>query len=47
MMERRVDSIEQGTPDFLRQISSLLRSGIGVETALEDISKHGSWSPNR
>ena len=42
MMERRVDAIEQGTPDFLRQISSLLRSGVGVETAMEDISKHGS-----
>ncbi len=41
MMERRVDSIEQGTPDFLRQIASLLRSGVGIETALEDISKHG------
>jgi archaeal flagellar protein FlaJ len=41
MMERRVDSIEKGTPDFLRQISSLLRSGVGIETALEDISKHG------
>lgn len=41
MMEKRVDSIEQGTPDFLRQIASLLRSGVGVETALEDISKHG------
>ena len=41
MMERRVDSIEKGTPDFLRQISSLLRSGVGVETAMEDISKHG------
>jgi len=41
MMERRVDAIEQGTPDFLRQISSLLRSGVGVETAMEDISKHG------
>jgi archaeal flagellar protein FlaJ len=41
MMERRVDAIEKGTPDFLRQISSLLRAGIGIETALEDISKHG------
>lgn len=41
MMERRIDSIEQGTPDFLRQISSLLRSGVGIETAMEDISKHG------
>jgi archaeal flagellar protein FlaJ len=41
LMERRVDAIEQGTPDFLRQISSLLRAGVGIETALEDISKHG------
>lgn len=41
MMERRIDSIEQGTPDFLRQISSLLRSGVGIETAMEDVSKHG------
>lgn len=41
MMERRVDTIEQNTPDFLRQISSLLRSGVGIESAMEDISKHG------
>lgn len=41
MMERRVDSIEQGTPDFLRQIASLLESGVGIETALEDVSKQG------
>jgi archaeal flagellar protein FlaJ len=26
MMERRVDAIEKDTPDFLRQISSLLRA---------------------
>lgn len=42
MMERRIDAIEQGTPDFLRQIASLLRAGVGLETALEDVSKHGS-----
>lgn len=41
MMERRIDAIEQGTPDFLRQIASLLRAGVGLETALEDISKQG------
>ncbi len=41
MMERRVDAIEQGTPDFLRQIASLLRAGVGLETALEDVSRHG------
>ncbi|MEN4007363.1 MAG: type II secretion system protein F, partial [Methanobacteriaceae archaeon] len=42
VMERRVGSIEKTTPDFLRQIASLLRAGVGLETALEDISKHGS-----
>ncbi|HIH61721.1 MAG TPA: type II secretion system protein F [Methanobacteriales archaeon] len=41
MMDRRIDAIEQGTPDFLRQIASLLRAGVGLETALEDISKQG------
>jgi flagellar protein FlaJ len=41
MMERRVDAIENGTPDFLRQIASLLRAGVGLETALEDVSRHG------
>jgi len=41
LMERRVDAIENGTPDFLRQIASLLRAGVGIETAVEDISKHG------
>ena len=41
MMERRIDAIEQGTPDFLRQIASLLRAGVGLETALEDVSRHG------
>lgn len=46
MMEKRVDSIEQGTPDFLRQIASLLRAGVGVETALEDVSRHGSGPLN-
>ncbi|HEX3014327.1 MAG TPA: type II secretion system F family protein [Methanobacterium sp.] len=46
MMERRVDAIEQGTPDFLRQIASLLRAGVGLETALEDVSKHGEGPLN-
>jgi flagellar protein FlaJ len=41
MMEKRVDAIEQSTPDFLRQIASLLRAGVGLETALEDVSKQG------
>lgn len=46
MMERRVDAIEQGTPDLLRQIASLLRAGVGLETALEDVSKHGKGPLN-
>lgn len=46
MMERRVDAIESGTPDFLRQIASLLRAGVGLETALEDVSKHGEGPLN-
>jgi archaeal flagellar protein FlaJ len=45
-MERRVDAIEQTTPDFLRQIASLLRAGIGIETALEDISKQSGGPLN-
>jgi archaeal flagellar protein FlaJ len=45
-MERRVDTIEQTTPDFLRQTASLLRAGIGLETALEDVSKHGKGPLN-
>jgi archaeal flagellar protein FlaJ len=46
MMERRVDAIEQTTPDFLRQIASLLRAGVGLETALEDVAKHGGGPLN-
>jgi flagellar protein FlaJ len=45
-MERRVDAIEQTTPDFLRQIASLLRAGVGIETAMEDISKQGGGPLN-
>jgi flagellar protein FlaJ len=46
MMERRVDKIEQTTPDFLRQVSSLIRAGVGLETALEDVAKHGGGPLN-
>lgn len=45
-MERRVDAIESTAPDFLRQIASLIRAGVGLETALEDVSKHGSGPLN-
>ncbi len=46
MMERRVDAIENSTPDFLRQIASLLRAGGGLETALEDVARHGGGPLN-
>lgn len=46
MMERRVDAIENSTPDFLRQIASLLRAGVGLETALEDVARHGGGPLN-
>ncbi|MDO8870680.1 MAG: type II secretion system F family protein [Methanobacteriaceae archaeon] len=46
MMERRVDAIEKTTPDFLRQIASLLRAGVGLETALEDVARHGGGPLN-
>ena len=41
MSDKRVDSIEKETPDFLRQLASLLRAGMGLEAAMEDISKQG------
>ncbi len=46
LMERRIDTIEQTTPDFLRQISSLLRAGVGLETAIEDVARHGAGPLN-
>ncbi|MDR0900437.1 MAG: type II secretion system F family protein [Methanobrevibacter sp.] len=40
--EKRADEIERASPDFLRQLSSMLRVGLSFENALSDLSKYGS-----
>lgn len=39
--ERNVAKIEQSSPDFLRQLSSMLSVGLSFENAMEDMSKYG------
>lgn len=39
--ERNVAEIEQSSPDFLRQLSSMLSVGLSFENAMEDMSKYG------
>ncbi len=40
-MEKRASEIENSIPDFLRQLSSMLRVGLSLENALIDMSEHG------
>lgn len=40
--EKRVDEIEKSAPDFLRQLSSMLKVGLSFESAMEDMSQYGS-----
>lgn len=40
-IERRASEIENSIPDFLRQLSSMLRVGLSLENALIDMSNHG------
>ena len=40
-MERRASEIENSIPDFLRQLSSMLKVGLSLENALIDMSNHG------
>lgn len=40
--EKRNEKIETSIPDFLRQLSSMLRVGLSFETSLEELSKYGS-----
>ena len=40
--EKRAEEIEKASPDFLRQLSSMLRVGMSFENAMEDLSKYGS-----
>jgi len=40
--EKRAESIESASPDFLRQLSSMLRVGLSFENAMEDLSRFSS-----
>ncbi len=40
--EKNVAEIEQSAPDFLRQLSSMLKVGLSFENAMEDMSRYGN-----
>ena len=40
-IEKRASEIENSIPDFLRQLSSMLKVGLSLENALIDMSNHG------
>ena len=40
-IEKRASEIEDSIPDFLRQLSSMLKVGLSLENALIDMSNHG------
>jgi len=40
--EKRAENIEKASPDFLRQLASMLRVGLSFENAMEDLSKYSS-----
>jgi len=40
--EQRAEEIEKASPDFLRQLASMLRVGMSFENALDELSKYGS-----
>lgn len=40
-IEKRANEIENSIPDFLRQLSSMLKVGLSLENALVDMSSHG------
>lgn len=39
--EKRLSYVEKSIPDFLRQLSSMLRVGMSLENALADLAEHG------
>ncbi len=39
--EKRAREIEKTAPDFLRQLSSMLQTGLSFENAMEDMSQYG------
>ena len=40
-IEKRASEIENSIPDFLRQLSSMLKVGLSLENALVDMSENG------
>ena len=40
--EKRADEIENTSPDFLRQLASMLRVGMSFENAMDELSRYGS-----
>lgn len=40
--EKRAENVEKASPDFLRQLASMLRVGMSFENAMEDLSRYGS-----
>ncbi|OED30455.1 hypothetical protein NL43_02180 [Methanosphaera sp. WGK6] len=43
--EQRNDKLDEELPDFLRQLSSLLKVGLGLESALNELSEHNTNTP--
>ena len=39
--EKRAAEIEKSAPDFLRQLSAMLKVGLSFENAMDDLSKYG------
>ena len=39
--EKRAREIEKLAPDFLRQLSSMLQTGLSFENAMEDMAQYG------
>ncbi|MDR3291356.1 MAG: type II secretion system F family protein [Methanobrevibacter sp.] len=44
--EKRREEIEKSSPDFLRQVSSMLRTGMSFESALVEFTNYGSGPLN-
>ncbi|WP_455645060.1 type II secretion system F family protein [Methanosphaera sp.] len=44
-IEQRNDKLDEDLPDFLRQLASLLKVGLGLESALNELSEHNTNTP--
>ncbi len=47
LTQRRAKELEEVLPDALRQMASTLRAGIGIDAAMEDVSKSGYGALSR